>query len=213
MTRQSPLLAAILVAMACPLHAGGPTVIATDPVPEAMPAPISGVDWSGPYGGLSYGRTSGSMDMDRFGLFDYTDGHATGGFLGYNLQRGKLVYGGELSYATVSGMVFSDASLGGDDTVDSLLELRGRVGYSLGNVLIYGAFGLAKGNYTLNALDTPTASGTSLGIGMDYLMTSQVFVGLDYTRRTMDGANDNPGNPFNFDAPVDSLSVRVGLTF
>jgi outer membrane immunogenic protein len=208
-----PTLTAIAVlAFACPTHAGGPTLVDTDPVPAAMPAP-AGVDWSGPYAGLSYGRTSGYMDMEGFGLFDYEDGRATGGFLGYNLQRGKLVYGGELSYASVSGMVFSDTSLGGDDTVDSLLELRGRVGYSLGNALIYGAFGLAKGNYTLNASGTPTASGTSLGIGMDYLMTDQIFVGLDYTRRTMDGANDDPTNPFNFDAPVDSVSLRVGLSF
>lgn len=207
------LTAVALLALASPIHAGGPTLVGTDPVPEAMPAPAAGVDWSGPYAGLSYGRTSGEMDMEGFGLFDYTDGRATGAFLGYNLQRGKLVYGGELSYAKVSGMAFSDTSLGGDDTVDSLLELRGRVGYSLGNALIYGAFGLAKGNYTLNGTDKPTATGTSLGLGMDYKVTDQVFVGLDYTRRTMDGTNPNPGLPFNFDAPVNSLSLRLGLSF
>lgn len=207
------LTAVALLALASPIHAGGPIVIGTDPAPGVQPEPIPGVDWSGLYAGLSYGRTSGNMDMEGFGLFDYTDGHATGGFLGYNFQRGRLVYGGELSYATVSGMVFSDTTLGGDDTVDSLVELRGRVGYSLGNALIYGALGLAQGNYTLNAFNTPTASGTSVGLGMDYRMTDQIFVGLDYTRRKMDGTNDNPSIPFGFDAPIDSLSLRVGLSF
>lgn len=213
MTRMTLITTSAFLAFAGPLHAGGPTLIGPDPVPEAMPAPASGVDWSGPYAGLSYSRTSGYMDMAGFGLFDYTDGRATGGFLGYNVQRGNLVYGGELSFATVSGMVFRDVSLGGDDPVDSLLELRGRVGYSLGSALIYGAFGLAKGNYTLNGIDKPTASGTSLGVGMDYKLTDQVFVGLDYTRRKMDGTNPNPGLPFTFDAPVNSLSLRLGLSF
>lgn len=213
MTRMTLVTTGAFLAFAGPLLAGGPTVVGTDPVPEAMPAPVSSVDWSGPYAGLSYGRTSGNMDMVPFGLFDYTDGHATGGFLGYNLQRGKLVYGGELSYASVSGMVFADTSLGGNDTVDSLLELRGRVGYSLGNALIYGSFGLTKGNYTLNTIDKPTASGTSLGLGLDYKMTEQIFVGLDYTRRKMDGTNENPGNTFDFESPINSVTLRVGLSF
>lgn len=207
-----PLFAAFF-AFASPSHAGGPTVVAADPVPEPLPAPAVGADWSGPYAGLSFGRSSGDMDMAPFGLFDYEDGRATGAFLGYNLQRGNLVYGGELSYASVTGMVFSDATLGDDDTVDSLLELRGRVGYSLGNALLYGAAGLARGTYTLNTIDSPTASGTSLGLGLDYRMTDQVFLGLDYTRRTMSGTNENPGNTFDFDSAINSLSLRVGMSF
>lgn len=204
-------LAAALCVLFSSVHAGGPTVVSPDPVPEAPSAPALGTDWSGPYAGLSYGRTSGAMDMEGFGLFDYTDGHATGAFLGYNLQRGNLVFGGELSYATVSGMIFADPDLLGDDTVDTLLELRGRIGYSLGNALIYGAVGLAQAGYTLNAQETPTAKGTSFGLGLDYRMTDQIFLGLDYTRRSMDGTNENP--PFDFDAPLDSVSLRLGLSF
>lgn len=213
MTRNSLALAAALFALAHPSHAGGPTIVAPDPVPEGMPAPTVGVDWSGPYAGLSFGRTSGVMNTADFGTFDFADGHAKGAFIGYNLQRGNLVYGGELAYASVSGMMLSDPDLGGDDTLDSLLELRGRLGYSLGNALIYGAFGLTKGNYTINTFDKPTLSGTSLGLGLDYKMTDQVFLGLDYTRRKMDGVNDNPANAFEFDTPVNALSLRLGLSF
>lgn len=205
-----PFVAALCV-LSSAVQAGGPTVVAADPVPAAPPAPAPGTDWSGAYAGLSYGRTSGAMDMEGFGLFDYTDGHATGIFLGYNLQRGQLVFGGELSYATVSGMVFADPDLLGDDTVDTLLELRGRIGYSLGNALLYGAVGLVQGGYTLNASETPTASGTSLALGMDYRMTDRIFLGLDYTRRTMEGTNESP--PFDFDAPLDTVSLRLGLSF
>lgn len=207
------LTAVALLALASPIHAGGPTLVGTDPVPEAMPAPAAGVDWSGPYAGLSYGRAKSTLDLPAFGLFDYDDGSVTSAFLGYNLQRGNLVYGGELSYGTVSGMVLTDASLGGDDTLDSLMGLRGRVGYTLGNALIYGALGLSKGNMTFNGVDKPTVSGTSLALGMDYQFTDQIFVGLDYTRLKLDGTNTNPGNTFEINAPVNLLSLRLGLSF
>lgn len=213
MTQKHPALLAALFALASPVHAGGPTIVAPDPVPEALPAPVEGVDWSGPYAGLSYGRVSGLFDMPAFGQFDFNDGRATGAFLGYNLQRGKLVYGGELSYATVSDMVISDPDLGSNDTLDKLMELRGRVGFSLGDALIYGAVGMSKGNFTINGIDKSTGSGTSYGVGMDYRFTDRVFVGLDYTRHKLGGTNNNPGNAFEFEAPLDALSLRVGLSF
>lgn len=213
MTRIFLPLATVLLSLAGPTHAGGPIDVAPDPVPEAMPAPTQGVNWSGPYAGLSSGRASSTLDLPAFGEFEYDDGRVTGVFLGYNLQRGNLVYGGELSYGTVSGMVLSDLTLGSDDTVDTLMSLRGRIGYTLGNALIYGAVGVSKGSLTFNGVDTPTVSGTSLALGMDYKFTDSVFVGLDYTRMSLDGTNDNPGNTFEINAPIDTVSLRVGLSF
>ena len=213
MTQKYLPLAAMLCTLASPTLAGGPTDIAPDPVPEAMPTPAQGVDWSGPYAGLSYGRAKSTLDLPAFGQFEFDDGRVTGAFLGYNLQRGNLVYGGELSYGSVSGMVLSDTTLGSDDTIDSMMGLRGRVGYTLGNALIYGAVGLSKGNMTINGVDKPTVSGTSLALGMDYKFTDQIFVGLDYTRMKMDGTNENPGNTFEINAPVNAVSLRVGLSF
>lgn len=214
MTAKFRWAALAVLAVAGSVQAGGPTLVGPDPVPAVSPpAPATGVDWSGPYAGLSYGRTSGSFEIASGTVLNYLDGHATGVFLGYNLQRGQLVFGGELSYATVSGMVADDAGFGNDDTLDSLLELRGRLGVSLGNALVYGAVGLSKGNYTINTVDKPTASGTSVGLGMDYLLTDQIFVGIDYTRRKMDGSNDNPGNTFDFDGPTESMSLRLGMSF
>jgi outer membrane immunogenic protein len=213
MTRMTLVTASAFLAFAGPLLAGGPTIIGTDPVPAATPAPASGVDWSGPYAGLSYGRATSTLDLPAFGEFDFDDGRVTGAFLGYNLQRGKLVYGGELSYGSVAGMVLNDPDLGGDDTIDSLMGLRGRVGYTLGNALIYGAVGLSKGSMTFNGIDKPTVSGTSFALGMDYQFTDQIFVGLDYSRLKLDGTNDNPSNAFEIIAPVSVVSLRVGLSF
>jgi outer membrane immunogenic protein len=213
MTRMILVTAGAFLAFAGPLLAGGPTIIDTDPVPEVIPAPASGVDWSGPYAGLNYGRASSTLDLPAFGEFDYDDGRVTGAFLGYNLQRGNLVYGGELSYGTVAGMVLNDPDLGGDDTVDSLVGLRGRVGYTLGNALIYGAVGLSKSSITFNRVFKPTVSGTSFALGMDYQFTDQIFVGLDYSRLKLDGTNVDPNNAFEIIAPMSVVSLRVGLSF
>lgn len=40
-------LAAALAALTTPALAGGPTVVAEDPMPEAMAAPVAAHDWSG----------------------------------------------------------------------------------------------------------------------------------------------------------------------
>ena len=201
-------LAAALAALTTPAFAGGPTVVADDPMPEAMAAPASAHDWSGAYVGLSYGRVSGDV-FDTFATFDYDDGKALGGFVGYNFQRGNLVYGGELSYASVS-----DATIllgGGDDSLDSLLDLRGRVGFAAGKALIYGALGYSRGDLTINAADGATLSGTSVGLGADFMVTQRVLVGLDYTSRKMDGRNDL--NTFDLETNVDTVGFRVGLSF
>jgi len=197
-----------LAALSVPALAGGPTVVADDPMPEAMAAPAAAHDWSGPYVGLSYGRVSG--DISDPGLtYDYDDGNAKGGFVGFNLQRGNFVYGGELGYSSVSGATVLLG--GGDDSLDSLLDLRGRVGFAVGKALIYGAFGYSRGNLTINATDGATLSGTSAGLGADFMVTQRVLFGVDYTSRKLDGRNDL--NTFDLESTVNTIGLRVGLSF
>jgi outer membrane immunogenic protein len=207
-----PLAAAALAALATPTLAGGPTVIADDPMPAAMAAPAPVTDWSGPYAGLSYGRFSGDFST-TVGLattpFDYDSDTGAGAFVGYNVQRGQLVYGGELSYSRTSMLIIAD----GDDFLDSLIDLRGRLGFSLGKALIYGSVGYSRGDLTINGVDNPTVSGSSYGVGIDVKMTQKLFVGVDYTSRNLSGTNDNPANTFDIDTKVNSVGLRVGFSF
>lgn len=200
-----------LTALAAPSFAGGPTVVADDPVAAYAPEPVyPTVDWSGVYAGLSYGRGSGDAS-DVLATFDFDRGRAAGAFLGYNVQRGRLVYGGELGYSTVSDMTLVGA--GGDDSLDSLLDLSGRLGFSAGKALIYGAVGYSRGEMTVNTTDSATISGRSLGIGVDYLVTSSVFLGVNYTSRKLDGTAEGGLAGFDIDSTVNTVGLRLGIKF
>lgn len=206
------LAAAALAVLSGPALAGGPTMVADDPMPQAMAAPAPMHDWSGPYVGLSYGRFSGDFST-TVGLttipFVYEANKVAGVFAGYNFQRGNLVFGGELGYSNTSMLIVAD----GDDFLDSLIDLRGRVGYSLGKALVYGSLGFSRGEMTINGIDNPTVSGASVGVGVDVMISQKLFVGVDYTSRNLSGTNDNPANTFDMDTTVKSVGLRVGLSF
>lgn len=211
--QKSMFTAAVLAVLAAPSFAGGPVAVAQEPVVVAPVAPaVEAVDWTGGYVGLSFGAASGDAEADGLS-FDYDNGTAASILAGYNIQNGSFVYGAELGYTSVSDMVLSGEENGGDDTFDSLVDLRGRLGYSTGNALFYGALGYAWADTTINGTDSASADGLSLGLGVDYLVTETVFVGLDYTSRNLEGSNDNPDNAFDFDTSMDTVSFRVGLTF
>lgn len=188
--------------MAGPALAGGPIAVADDPMPGSAEAAI--IDWSGPYVGLSYGRIGGEATDPS--IYDFENGTQLGLMIGYNLQRGSFVYGGELSYASVSGLVVANA--GDDDIVDSVLELRGRLGYAVGKALIYGTLGYAKGKMTVNGTSGFGLSGTTYGVGLDYQLSQRTFVGLEYNRRNMDGSD-----PFELGTSTNAVSLRIGLSF
>ncbi len=101
----------------------------------------------------------------------------------------------------------------GDDTLDSLLDLRARVGFSAGNALIYGAVGYSRGELIVDGGDSTTLSGMSFGVGVDYLVTSAVFVGLDYTSRKLDGTVDAGIGSFDTDGKVNTVGLRLGIKF
>ncbi|WP_431299926.1 outer membrane protein [Tabrizicola sp. BL-A-41-H6] len=211
--KTSILAAAALAGLAAPSFAGGPIAVAEEPVTVAPAAPVAQpVDWSGPYAGLSFGIGSGDTQTEGESA-DYDDGNVASILAGYNFQSGNLVYGAELGYSSVSDMVLVGDDLGGDDTFDSMIDLRGRVGYSAGKALIYGALGYAWGETTINGSDSASADGVSLGLGVDYLVSDQIFLGLDYTSRNLSGTDENPDNTFDFDATVNTVSFRVGMSF
>ena len=133
---------------------------------------------------------------------------AVGGvFGGWNWQRGPWLYGVEadVSGANLKRPVGSDAALGlGYEGVDPVFDpvraktdfyglLRGRVGYAFERALVYATFGLAGA--TTRVLATypdlgggPAATarrdigqlGFTLGAGLQYAITDQIALGLDY---------------------------------
>lgn len=205
-------LAAALAALTSPAIAGGPTVIADDPMPAAAPAPADVHDWSGMYVGLSYGKSSSSQITDTTAgpVYDLSSGKVPGLHIGYLMQRNSLVYGGELSYSR-----YNDVIMAGLPTyhMDNTLDLKGRVGIAANRVLFYGTLGYSMGKFTVDTLATEyKPKGASYGLGVDFAATDRLTIGLEYLARKMD-ADSPSGATSNIDVDLNTVSLRVGLSF
>ena len=165
--------------LAGPLSAGtlDPVIVETVPVaPIAPPMMVS--DWSGPYAGLAFGTADVSdaryyeTDSDDEFAFDdvadATDGSAFGAFGGYNLQSGSFVYGGELAYYSLNEVGYAND---GDEVelLEDVIDLRARVGYSFGDILVYGALGFSTASLNTDfegAEIDDSVYGTNIGLGV-----------------------------------------------
>jgi outer membrane immunogenic protein len=159
---------------------GGPTPYYSSPAPSYY-------NWAGFYAGLNLGYAFGkvtNLNIDPNGV-------AGGAQVGYNWQSGPLVFGAE---ADIQGS-------GADDTFAPYKfsnpwfgTLRGRIGYALNNILIYGTGGFAYGDLTgeLGPLsETHTLTGWTGGLGMEVGFTPHWSARVEYLY--MDLGNTNYG--------------------
>lgn len=200
---------AAVAILTTPSFAGGPTVFADEPAPTYAPAPAAVHDWSGAYVGLSYGKTSGTMIYNDIAtVFDFESGKTPSIFAGYLLQRGNLVYGGELAYSRGN-----DATIVGftDEHLEEMIDLKGRVGFAANSALIYGVLGYSKVGYLEGTTGSQDTSGVNYGLGVDLAVSNRFSVGLEYLARKTDGDTTNPGQTRELD--LNTVSLRVGLSF
>lgn len=202
-----------VVGFAAPSLAGGPTLIADDPIIAAAPAPVAAVhDWSGPYVGLSYGQSRGSQatDVTNGPVYDFSSGKVPGIHLGYLMHHNNFVYGGELSY-----LRYNDVIMAGLPAyhMDSSLDLKGRVGLATNRVLFYGILGYSMAKFPVDTLAVEyKPKGPSYGLGVDYAATERLTVGLEYLSRKMDADSPN-GATSEIEVNLNTVSLRVGFSF
>ena len=195
--------------------AGGPVVVVDDPAPERPVAARDVHDWSGFFVGLGYGSTSAERTLGPLGFpplpastIALTDGRAASLHAGYLLQRGNLVYGGELSWSSLSDTTLSPAT---DGEVDRAIDLKARLGFAANRVLIYGILGYSHVNFSAPADEGFSTAGPSYGLGVDFAATQRLSLGLEYLVRQTGGDLDSPARSVDLD--VDTLSLRVGFNF
>jgi opacity protein-like surface antigen len=189
--------------------AGGPIAVADDPAPAAMPAPAAATDWSGFYGGLSFGKSSGDQELTGVpGSAPLDRGTVTALYFGYLRQNNTLVYGAEIAVNRLEG-----ANLLGFDCceVDKGTDVKARVGVAANRALVYGVLGYTFGSFTQGP-DNWKPEGPSYGIGVDYLATERVMIGMEYLTRDMTGDNPSGASQQNF-IDLETLSLRVGFKF
>lgn len=208
MNRTTPIVAAALLGLAAPALAGGPTIVedpaVLPPLPDADPRP----DWTGPYGGVAIGHTTGGQeDQTPAASYDIDGGSLRSLFLGYRLQQGDLVYGGEIELANLSGAAIA----GTPRELSKAFDVKGTLGYAQGRFLTYGVLAWSQVEVARPA-DTTNFGGISYGAGVEYFVNRNLGIGLEYLSRDVDGVSVN-GSPQTTDIGLDSLSLRVGLSF
>ncbi len=176
--------------------------------PEAQVAPV--FTWQGFYMGAQGGGGWGNGDFSGVGSGSMNGGLITG-FAGYNWQLdNNIVLGveGDASYN------WNEESFGGNDyKFDTTGSVRARVGYAIDHALIYGAAGWtgARGKVDSPAgSDDHTFSGWTVGAGVDYAFTDNIFGRAEY-RYNDYGSKDLLGVDSDFNQNV--VTVGVGFKF
>ncbi|MCK4206952.1 porin family protein [Brucella pituitosa] len=194
------------------------TAIAADVTFENT-APPAGVDttaftWSGAYLGVQGGGSWANGEFSGFGISgsEDADGGVLGGFAGYNYQfDNNLVVGieGDLEYNWNEQEIFG-AGFG----TDWAGSVRGRVGYAVDHALVFATAGWAA---TRGYVDVPglgkaeeTFNGYTVGAGLDYAFTNNIFGRLEY--RYSDYGDKNLQG-INVDVDQQTLKVGLGVKF
>lgn len=176
--------------------------------PYAAPAPVfTPYSWTGFYlgGNLGYqwGQVTNSTADPAGGLF--------GVQTGYNWQSGQLVVGAE------TDLQVSNA----DDTASSRKffnswfgTARGRLGYAMNNVLLYGTGGLAYGDLELitgGRSESRSAFGWTLGAGAEVGLTPNWTAKVEYLFIDLADKKYFTGSRHGFDSSV--LHAGVNYRF
>ncbi|MDP3495644.1 MAG: porin family protein [Hyphomonadaceae bacterium] len=145
-------------------------------------------NWTGPYIGLGggYDRTQGSGTTGLGGRKNTRSRGAFGGYAGYNVQLGPIVYGLEADAALLSSRAKSNA-LAGAAKVRERYDgsVRARAGYAIDRWLVYGTGGFAFRDQQITTSGliarTKTQTGWIAGAGVERALTDNLVARLEYT--------------------------------
>ncbi len=174
--------------------------------PLTAPHALNGHSWAGPYIGGNIGYQWGDIS-NNIAEPSGVNGGIQGG---YNWQFGQFVIGGE---ADIQASGASDTFAAWKFSNPWFGTLRGRAGFAMNNILIYGTGGLAFGNVraeVLNLTETHSAAGWTLGAGAEIGITQNWSAKAEYLYVNL---NDNQfaltGLPNGYQFSV----VRLGVNY
>lgn len=185
--------------------------------PIAVPVFAQDADsWAGFYGGIGYSVTTSGDIKEHTSLYPIEIvSSPIEGFAGYNWTKNQMVYGVELAVSNAG--IWED---GHQDEygLNQFVDLRGRVGYAMGNWLIYGVASASFAEYIHDTSDIVGASGYGVGIGASYKVTDNIFVGSEALFRSLDTYEDlikgkSKGSWNDNGAEFTTLSVKLGYLF
>jgi hypothetical protein len=170
-----------------------PPAIAADEIPAPIAERFAGdqnFDWSGVKAGLQVGYGWGSPGVVA------GEGLIGGVHAGYDWSMGNAVAGVEASVSA------ADIEIGPNNRLNSVVDLKGRLGYSFDRVLVYGTAGAAWGNAT-----SGDGTGAAVGGGIDFGMLEDAIIGVKYLKYRFDNMN-NSGNSLEIDLIEGKVTYR-----
>jgi outer membrane immunogenic protein len=206
----------LIISTAIATLAAFSSAYAADAVIEAPPAPpvadvVPAFTWAGGYVGALGGGVwvNGDFEVPGASASQDFNGGFIGGFAGYNFQHDNIVFGveGDIDYN------WNKESIGGVDVGTDLSgSVRGRVGYAMDRALIYATAGWAatRGYIDDGDKETKTFNGWTVGGGIDYAFTNNIFGRAEY-RYTDFSDKDIDG--INVDLKQNAVMVGIGVKF
>jgi outer membrane immunogenic protein len=211
------LASACLFALAAPASAAD---LAARPYTKAPVAMASVYNWTGFYLGIVGGGAWEDSNSPRM------QGGFVGGTAGYNWQTSNVVFGVEAdgAWADVSASAAGAVFVPGIGAIpasvssktDAMGTVRGRIGWAVNNVLLYGTGGYAwidnKITATLGPVsvsDSKFHSGWTVGAGVEAFIAPQWSVKGEYLFRSL-GSENYSGVP---SGTLELHSVQVGVNY
>jgi len=171
------------------------TMIAGAVALATLPVLSHAADWTGGYAGLQLGY--GWLDNDT----SSGEGEIGGLHGGYLIDRGAYVFGGEIDYD------FTEVDFSGGDEIDSIIRLKGKAGYDLGETLVYGTLGVAFAEATIGGTSFDD-TGWFIGVGVDQMVTENISIGAELLHHDFNEF-DNSGT----DIDGTTLALRASYHF
>ncbi|WP_170984278.1 outer membrane protein [Rhodoligotrophos defluvii] len=172
----------------------------------SQPSPLP---WQGFHVGVLGGFTKSKANVNAFRGPEEArvEGPMLGGLAGFDMQLGNMVLGAEAdtSFGSVKG-----AGLGTTVELRQFSTFRGRVGYALGDVLLYGTAGLALADVAMKSRVCQTCikaddlvKGWTYGGGIETKLTDNVSLRGEYLYTDLDAKQ------FDFNMPKGSGRLRT----
>ncbi len=218
-------LAVPILLAAAPLRAADLPSRYYAPSPTEAPAPI--FTWTGFYAGIHGELGLGSYRGGAGRLFGNSPIGGLGGVTaGYNYQSGQLLIGGEADAGF--GSIGSDGNFGtgasGSGRINGLGTLRARVGYVYDRALFYATGGYAGTALSGRVSDFAGApnlvlnqshylSGFSVGLGLEYAVTTRISIKGEYLFNGFNSANTFGGSRDATAGGANISLLRAGVNY
>ncbi len=153
--------------------------------PYTVNQPLNMYSWAGPYLGGNLGWNWGSVDNNP----TKPSGFVGGAQAGYNFQSGPWVFGIE---GDIQGNGASDTFAPWKFSNPWFGTVRGRAGYALNNILVYGTAGLAFGELsgqTFGLSESHTNAGWTIGLGAEVGLARNWSAKVEYLYVDLNDSN------------------------